>query len=215
MNLVISSYCKLKDNKVTLDDRLIFYQDKVTNFSDFAKQLYKQSGISYGKFYKMDAPCKLGFLMAELVLQRGQITACPNDRVGVILYSASGCLDTDLIHQQSINDRSAYFPSPSVFVYTLPNIVAGEISIRHQIKGETACFIQEDPDCDQIFRYIEELFASERVDACLCGWYEVMGPTFSAVMFLVENQESSPVEKEFPGQIAKPFMQKYLNELFN
>jgi hypothetical protein len=206
MDMVITSYCKIKDNKVTLGDRLIFYQDKVSSFADFAKQLYKQSGVAYPKFYKMDAPCKLGFLTAELVLSKRSIADYPPDRVGIVLYSASGSLDTDMLHQQSISNPADYFPSPSVFVYTLPNIMAGEISIRHKIKGETASFICGDPDAEQIFRYVEELFSSKRVDACLCGWYEVLGASFSSVMMLLEAQ---------PDQIAKPFTMTILKELIN
>ena len=50
-------------------------------------------------------------------------------------------LDTDLKHQATIANPQEYYPSPAVFVYTLPNICLGEISIRHQLHTEGSFFV--------------------------------------------------------------------------
>src|SRR3712207_7060242 len=44
-------------------------------------------------------------------------------------------------YEQTICHRAQFFPSPSVFVYTLPNIVTGEIAIRNHYHGETHFFV--------------------------------------------------------------------------
>ncbi|MEI6434489.1 MAG: 3-oxoacyl-ACP synthase [Bacteroidota bacterium] len=187
MELFITSYCQIHDYKVMVNDRLIFYQENSSKFADFAKSLYKQAQITYPRFYKMDALSKLGFLSTELLLQEKTIAGYNSEKVGVVFANAGSSLDTDLTHQETIRNRSGYFPSPSVFVYTLPNIVIGEVCIRHQIKGENAFLISETPDAGLICNYVNELFDSERVDACICGWVEATGSQFASLVMLVEK----------------------------
>jgi 3-oxoacyl-[acyl-carrier-protein] synthase-1 len=59
----------------------------------------------------------------------------------IILFNSSSSIDSDLKYQKSIEDDKNFFPSPSVFVYTLPNIVTGEIALRHRYYGETSFYI--------------------------------------------------------------------------
>jgi len=103
------------------------------------------------------------------------------------MSNSSSSLDTDIAHNETIRDRSVYFPSPSVFVYTLPNIVIGEICIKNKIKGESAFLISEKFDAKLLYDYVEEMFDQERVEACLCGWVEVMGDNCSAMVALAEK----------------------------
>jgi hypothetical protein len=190
MKLNITSYCHIHQNKVMVNDRLTFFQENFVNFADFIKTLYKQEQVSYPKFYKMDSIGKLGFMAAELALRDKPIAGYKSEAVGLVLANSSSSLDTDIAHNETIKDRSKYFPSPSVFVYTLPNIVIGEICIRHKIKGENAFFISESFDASLLVGYISGLFAGERMEACLCGWVELMGNRFNALMMLVEKSDS-------------------------
>ena len=187
MDRIITSYSHLRNNKVIVNDRIIFYQENIIKFADFVKTDFKQEQIVYPRFYKMDAIGKLGFLATELVLKVKKIEGYRPEAVGVVLSNSSSSLDTDLAHNETVKDRSAYFPSPSVFVYTLPNIVIGEVCIRHQIKGENAFLISEAFNGKMLFDYVDELFNSERVEACLCGWVEVLGNNCNAMVALVEN----------------------------
>jgi hypothetical protein len=189
MDRFITSYCHLRDNKVIVNDRIIYYQENIIKFADFVKAVFRQEQIVYPKFYKMDAVSKLGFLTAELVLKEKTIEGYRPWAVGVVLSNSSSSLDTDIAHNETIKDRSSYFPSPSVFVYTLPNIVIGEVCIKNNIKGENAFLIAETFNGRLLFDYVEELFNSERVEACLCGWVEVMGNNCNAMMALVEKVE--------------------------
>ncbi len=192
MDQIITSYCHLHDNKVIVNDRLIFYQENIVKFADLLKSVYKQEQITYPKFYKMDIISKLGFIAAELVLKDNKLEGFLPEEVGVVLSNSSSSLDTDIAHNETIRDRSGYFPSPSVFVYTLPNIVIGEVCIRHKIKGENAFLISETFNSNLLFSYVDELFANGRVKACLCGWVEVMGNTSNAMVALVENTGRDP-----------------------
>ena len=208
MDRKITSYCHIQDNKVIVNGRLIFYQENILKFADFVKTVFKQEQIVYPKFYKMDSISKLGFLSAELVLKERNTEGYLREMVGVVLSNSSSSLDTDLAHNETIKDRAGYFPSPSVFVYTLPNIVIGEICIKHKIKGENAFLISESFNGRLLCNYVNELFDNKRVEAVLCGWVEVMGDQCNSLMTLIENVES-PVENVIAG--FKPVIFNELN----
>src|SRR5690606_9811213 len=104
------------------------------------KQVYKENNSAYPKFFKMDNLCKLAFLASEFLLEDSKIGSTTQENMGIVLSNKSSSLNTDRKHQATINDKDNYFPSPALFVYTLPNIMIGEISIRHQIKGENVFF---------------------------------------------------------------------------
>jgi hypothetical protein len=161
------------------------------------RSLYLHYKIDYPKLFKMDNLCKLAFLSAEILLQgTGALQKYPGEQIGIILENASSSLEYDRKHQESIRDRNRYFPSPSVFVYTIPNIMVAEIAIRHQVKGENAVFISEQFDPELIDHYVSELFRKQRVNCCLSGWIECYGNHYQSFLFLIEQEHKI---KEFKG----------------
>ncbi|MBL7137688.1 MAG: 3-oxoacyl-ACP synthase [Bacteroidales bacterium] len=160
----------------------------------------------------MDSLSKLGFIAAELVLRQVNLDLFDNKRVGIVLANRSSSMDIDLVHQESINDRSHYFPSPSVFVYTLPNIMIGEICIKHRLKGENTFLISEKFDSRLLFDYVNELFQHHRVDACLTGWVELLKEQFEALLMFVEPAGKA-VSEEKAGMMI-PFSEEAMDELY-
>lgn len=188
---VISSWCTLRREALILNGRTERLPENNLTFAELVKALFKKEQLGYPKFYKMDSLSKLGFLCAELALRESRIAGrYPADRVAVVLSNASSSLDTDHVYQETIRDRENYFPSPSVFVYTLANIVIGEICIRHRFNGENAFFATEAFDPEQIVNQAGELLTNGRADACLCGWVEILGEHFEAALFLVEKSDA-------------------------
>src|SRR5215203_1457166 len=106
----------------------------------FLKELYKLLKCDYPKFYKMDNLSKLAFIASESLLKDKKLTYASED-IALVFSNSSASLDTDIHYFNSVNDKNNYFPSPAVFVYTLPNIMVGEICIRNQFMGENAFFI--------------------------------------------------------------------------
>ena len=156
--------------------------------SSFLKSAYRHLGIGYPKFFKMDNLCKLAFLAAEPLMSDGLVKERYADSaVGIILQNSSSSLTTDEKHQESIADRQNYFPSPSVFVYTLPNIMVGEIAIRHRIKGENDVLITSAPDASLLFSTVSELFMNGRAECCLAGWIEEYHGRISVCLMRVEK----------------------------
>src|SRR5699024_10832355 len=142
----------------------------------------------YPKFFKMDALCKLAFLTTEVLLADQSLEKEPNgDDFALVIGNKHASLVSDLKHHESFKDRQDYFPSPAVFVYTLPNIMLGELCIRHQITGENSCFIIDHFNADFLFQYVTDLFENEPYRYCITGWIDNSGPVYAAHLFLVER----------------------------
>jgi hypothetical protein len=207
--LIISGYCKLRNNQVFLNDELVYHDENALTFSDFIKNAYKFKNVGYPKFFKMDNLSKLGFLAAEILLGKcfSGKSFVPED-TGIVIANSSSSLDTDFTYFDSIKDSSNYFPSPSVFVYTLPNIMIGEICIRHKITGESAFFISEKFDPEFIFNNVKSLFEMKKVQQCITGWVELMDNSYEAMLFFVEkNNEMTNENVKFDaGNISNIYL---------
>jgi hypothetical protein len=190
-NYKITGYCTIRKNEVNLNGKHEF-GSSFRDFREFSTALYKHMGADYPKFYKMDNLCKLGFLASELLLREKTIrsTFKGND-TGIILVNSSASLDTDRMHQNTIMNRTGYFPSPSIFVYTLPNIVIGEICIRNRITGEGTFFIQEKFIPSFLTDYIGYLLDCEIINRCIAGWLEIDRENYEALLCLIDKTDKS------------------------
>ena len=137
-NINSNLYCWIKNEKIIFNDEILF-ENKDTDFHSFSKSIFKFLEISYPKFFKMDSLSKLAFLASEIILSK--LVNEDKNNLALIFANHSSCLSTDIKHKESIANPDEYFPSPAVFVYTLPNICLGEISIRHQLHTESSFFI--------------------------------------------------------------------------
>lgn len=187
----ITSYAHIKHNQVSVNGEIVFQSSSSLTLTEFLSEAYKALGLSYPKFHKMDAQCKLGFLCTEFAL-KGTNFLTENDlsKTAIVLSNAASSLETDRVHQHSIDDKSNYFPSPAVFVYTLPNITIGELAIKHKITGENAFFVSEQYDADLLVNYTETLIKIG-TEAAIVGWVEVDGANFDAFIFLTEKQKDT------------------------
>ena len=131
--------------------------------------LYREFAGDYPKFFKMDSLCKLGFMGAELLLR--DIDAATREDAAIILFNRNGSLVTDRNYSRTITDDN-YFPSPALFVYTLANIVTGEIAIRHKIYGETSFYVLDEPDFGLIEQIASEAFLTSSPSLILTGWVD-------------------------------------------
>ena len=160
------SSLKITSESVTIDGKPLELQEKG---GALLTEVYKRYIGDYPKYYKMDVLCKLGFVASELLLRR-----CDEreDETAIILFNHSSSIQADKNYQTSIADPDNYFPSPSAFVYTLPNIVTGEIAIRHHIQGETSFYILQEKDEQMMEKMIEASFADPGTRRILCGWID-------------------------------------------
>jgi hypothetical protein len=201
MELFITRYIQLQDRRVLLNG-IIKYVSEARSVGKLIRSVYRHYNFDYPKFFKLDNLSKLGFLSAEILLQGTDILQkYPPEEIAIILENASSSLESDEKHQESIRDRNKYFPSPSVFVYTLPNIMASEIAIRHKMKGENAVFIFEQFDPGFIYHYVSELFRNQRVNCCLSGWIECYGDHYQSFLFIIEQEDKIERVKGLQGYV--------------
>lgn len=144
--------------------------------------LYRQMIGNYPKFYKMDGLSRLGFVASEILLnaEKGDTDVERREEEGerlleeraIIFFNHSSSIASDRNYKESINDKDNYFPSPSIFVYTLPNIVTGEIAIRNHFHGETSFFILPDKDERMMEEILQASCRDDQSKSFLTGWID-------------------------------------------
>ena len=137
------------------------------------KELYKSEIDDYPKFYKMDMLTRLAFVASELLLKaEGQTSETPTEGRAIIFFNRTSSIVADRQYMETIQDAENYFPSPSAFVYTLPNITTGEIAIRHQYQGETSFYILAEKDGELMDKIIRTSFLDEKTTSMIAGWID-------------------------------------------
>lgn len=136
-------------------------------------ELYKRTVGDYPRFYKMDLLSRLGFLAAELLIKADadkdetQISDC-----AVVLFGHHGSVVADRNYLRTIATPEDFYPSPERFIYTLPNIVTGEIAIRHQLHAETTFIYLPRYDESELQRLIQVCAGQLTSKYLLSGWVD-------------------------------------------
>jgi len=173
----IQAFCHIKNGAISLNGDTIF-KDQNPEFPAFIKAAYNHLGIDYGKFFKMDNLSKLAFIASNVLLKEEQ-----EKNIALVLSNKAASLDTDRKHQAAM----ASYPSPAVFVYTLPNICLGEISIKHQLYSENAFFVFDDFNATVLYDYALALLHSQSAEKVLCGWVDFDAEKHDAFLYIVSK----------------------------
>lgn len=163
----------------------------VTNLTgkELLTSLYKSYIGNYPKFYKMDGLAKLGFIAAELLSQAESDNISHKDKRAIIFFNKYASVNADRKYLETISDAENFYPSPSEFVYTLANIVNGEIAIRHKCKGETCFYVLPDKNENMINNIIQSAFLDEDTESMLTGWLEYENDNkFNANISIITKQ---------------------------
>lgn len=204
---VITSYTCLRNNHLSLKGETVFEKEAVST-TDFLQSAYEALTVNYPKFFKMDSLCKTGFLATELLLQnQGVKERFKAEEIAIVISCANSSLDTDLRYEHSIAEGA----SPALFVYTLPNILIGEIAIRNGIKGESACFVFDIFDAPFQTNYINGLFESGKIKACISGWADFIDDKAEAFFCLAEINDNNNQLKHDSLTVSKIFSQAWKN----
>lgn len=171
-----SATVEINAGEVLVNDSVVF-SDKSADFGTFIREAFKSRGENNMKFYKMDDLCKLGYVAAAWLLDGVEFD---EEECGMVLSGKYGCLDTDMKHQQIIDKDGDAASSPAVFVYTLPNVVAGEISIRHHIKGENTWFWSDDRTMSDLKHYASLMAGASDLRYCILGHLDFLNGEYFA-----------------------------------
>lgn len=214
----ITSYCHISNDACTVNGKIFLSGNNEDNV-DWIKQLYKKLELDYPKFYKMDTLSKIAFIGSELIKNQNQIfnlskisqETAPlssgegqggevygDDEIALIFSNRNSSADTDIKFKASYTKE--LLPSPALFVYTLPNILIGEIAIRNQWYGENLFFIAPEFNAD-FFQSYAEIVLSKNSKACLCGWMDVLENSIDGFLFTVEKTATSNLNLPFTSKI--------------
>lgn len=156
-------------------------------FAEFIREEFKKLQSSNIKFYKMSDFSKAVYVAAENLI--GDLSAKKNlapEDIALILANRSASLDTDLRHQRILDEKNEPV-SPAIFVYTLPNVAAGEICIRHKIQGDNTFFI-EDQDGGLAEDYARLLISRGYAKAAVCGWCDFLNGKWDVCLKWLERE---------------------------
>lgn len=169
---------------VTLDGRPLPVQSQGAGL---LSEIYRKYVGDYPKYHKMDALSRLAFLATELLLSRSDV---PQDSGrATILFNRTSSVVADRCHLGSIAKPGEFYPSPSVFLGTLPNIATGEIAIRHGYTGETSLYITDFRDEALMKKVVGSSFSQGGFRSLICGFVDCdRGDSFEAELkILVKN----------------------------
>ena len=96
----------------------------------------------------------------------------------------------DRAYETTIGEGENYYPSPSAFIYTLPNIVTGEIALRNGYRGETSFCIMPRKDEALIDRIIGATLLDRRLGSLIAGWIDCTDDThYEASIYIIESNK--------------------------
>ena len=163
---------------------------RLTPTSEELVELYRTHIGDYPKFFKMDPLSRLGFVASELLLKQS-----PKADYGVLLFNRSSSLADDTAFQATIQDHGNWFPSPALFVYTLPNIVTGEIAIRNHFQAETNFMVLDAPRADIM---AEQIALAAQRGPQIAGWCDVDadGNYLAALVAVPQHTDKETIEQK-------------------
>lgn len=193
---MVKDYVILESDRAVVNGRVLEHE---TAGSAMLAELYRAHIADWPKFFKMDTLSKVGFVASELLLKELGETRHEGEEFvqshAVVLFGATASLCADRNYQETISDRDNYYPSPALFVYTLPNIVTGEIAIRNHYRGETSFYVVEKADAAQMAFHLSCAFADTVTESVLAGWVDSRhNDDFQAFFTLVRRDELEGLE---------------------
>ena len=142
--------------------------------ADSLSEMYKRDIGDYPKFHKMDHLSRLAFVATEKLLKDHPALPC-DDTMAVILFNRTSSVVADNAYAATISDPGNYYPSPALFVHTLPNISTGEVALRHGLHGETSFFILPAADEHLMQRILRAAMLDTGTHHAIAGWIDCPG----------------------------------------
>ncbi|MEZ5047635.1 MAG: hypothetical protein R2831_11665 [Chitinophagaceae bacterium] len=181
--LYIQNFVRIFNNKLFVNNRLLLEQEG--NTDAFARALYQDCALQYPKFFKMDLMSKMGLVASSYILHdMGDIDMYKRC---FIFQNKSASLIADKAYDNSIDTH----PSPLLFVYTLPNIVMGELAIKFRFKGENTFFVLPNFNAAQLVEYTNILFKQQIAQYILLGFIEVTETTQNILFASCSEKKSN------------------------
>ena len=134
-------------------------------------EIYKKYLADGSRFFKMDLYSRLAYAATGL-LAKDALESCDPEDLALFIFTQNGSVLADRKHLSTFSDPKEFFPSPAIFINTLPNVVLGEIAVRNNIKGETTLVLLPERDEAALHRVIDATVSATRPSVMLYGWVD-------------------------------------------
>ncbi len=194
MNIKVACHISSKGITVNSKKTLLIPSSEI----EWKKYIYQSLSIEYSKFHKMDALAKMAICGLKVIEKEYDLNHFKDEEIALIFANKSSSYYSDNKHFTNYTKLNTL--SPSDFVYTLPNILTGEIAILKKWYGENVFFIQEEFDLE-FFKEQINFYFYKGAKACLCGWIESNNELEEAILFFVEKGDENLTLENFEKQI--------------
>ena len=189
-------YVVLNQGYVSVNGRVLEHE---AEGNALLSELYRSYIADWPKFFKMDTLSKAGFVASELLFKETVERRLEADEFtqsrAIVLFGSTASLCADRNYQETIQDKDNYYPSPALFVYTLPNIVTGEIAIRNHWRGESSFYVLEAPDAAQMAFHLACAFQDSVTESILAGWVDSRNnDDFQVFMTLIRKEDAADTD---------------------
>ena len=159
---------KITPDSLSVDDKAVLTEARG---AALVTEIFKKYLADGSRFFKMDLYSRLAYVGTGLLAKEALDAYDPEDRA-LFIFTQNGSLLADRKHLSTFSDPESFFPSPAVFINTLPNVVLGEIAVKNAIKGETTLVMLPCRDEAAMQRILEATTAATRPSVLLCGWVD-------------------------------------------
>jgi 3-oxoacyl-(acyl-carrier-protein) synthase len=119
------------------------------------------------RFGRMDPLVKLGLAAVELMnVDFDARPAGEREATGICLGTPEGSLSVDAEFWRKRDAPGG--PNPTLFTYTLPSTLIGEICIRYGLKGPNLCLMLRESDSGRLLRESVEWLRAGEADSVVC-----------------------------------------------
>ena len=132
-------------------------------------RLYKECLSDDARYYKMDLFSRLAYVGTGL-LAKDNLAGCAPEDIGLLIFTKNGSVLADRKHLSTFSQE--YYPSPAIFINTLPNVVLGEIAVTHQIKGETTLVMLSGENTELMENILAATLNATQPSALITGWVD-------------------------------------------
>ncbi|MEA5005748.1 MAG: beta-ketoacyl synthase N-terminal-like domain-containing protein [Rikenellaceae bacterium] len=167
------------DKSVNWRELSRFILSGTKNFHDIIRDWNKRLENTDLKFFKMDDLSKLGYIgVLKLLKENQEIDSVQPEKRGLFFGNSSSSLASDIRHISAIGSEDDLKASPAIFVYTLPNVVLGEICIKNKFKGENTFFVFNPDDKKNAEQALLMNASLSGMELVVVAWCELLGENF-------------------------------------
>jgi len=158
----------IQPDKVILNGEAESYE---STGSALVSEIFKKKLLDGSRFFKMDIFSRLAYVATGLLAKDALAGYAPED-IALFIFTQNGSVLADRKHLSTFSNPEDFYPSPAIFINTLPNVVLGEIAVMNTIKGETTLVMLPYRDDALIDRIVKASLSSTRPSVMIYGWVD-------------------------------------------